>query len=93
MGAEDDAVLGEARERLDEVDRRIVAALNERLELVRDLWRHKAAQGLPVLAPERERALLDRLAAENEGPLSEEGLREIYTEVLALMKRELGVEG
>jgi chorismate mutase len=88
--AAEDPVLREARERLDDVDRRIVAALNERLELVRDLWRHKADQGLPVLAPDREQALLDRLARENPGPLSEEGVRRIYGEVLALMKRELG---
>jgi len=90
MAAADDPVLGEARERISAVDRRILDALNERLELVRELWRYKAERGLPVLAPDREHALIEQLARENPGPLSERGLTQIYTEVLALMKRELG---
>jgi chorismate mutase len=46
--------------------------------------------GVDFLDPAREEWLLQHLARANRGPLSEDGLREIYTELLALTKRELG---
>lgn len=70
-------------------DREIVAAVNERLTLVRELWQLKLEQGLDRVDPERERALRDALRAENPGPLSEEGLDELVSALLALTKREL----
>jgi chorismate mutase len=86
---EDDFVR-ETRERITDVDRRILEAVNERLRLVQELWRHKAEHGLPTLAPAREQWLLDHLAGLNEGPLSDDGLRRLFAEILALTKRELG---
>jgi chorismate mutase len=85
-----DDVVRELREQISAVDRGIVDALNRRLELVGELWEHKRAHDLPVVAPDREAQLLDHLASENHGPLSSDGLRAIYTEILALTKRELG---
>ena len=35
------------------------------------------------------RSMFDRASNENGGPLSDEGLRAFYTELLALTKREL----
>jgi len=86
----EDPVVGRLRERIDDVDRRIVAAVNERLELVDELWRHKRANDLPLLVPDREEQLLASLGRVNGGPLSDGGLRALYTEILALTKRELG---
>ena len=85
----EDPVVGRLRERIDDVDRRIVAAVNERLELVDELWRHKRAKSLPLVVPDREQELLASLARVNDGPLSDDGLRALYTEILALTKREL----
>ena len=50
----------------------------------------KEELGVDFLDPAREEWLLQHLARSNRGPLSEDGLREIYTELLALTKRELG---
>jgi chorismate mutase len=86
----EDPVVDRLRERIDGVDRRIVAAVNERLELVDELWRHKRAHGLPLVVPDREEQLLASLGRVNDGPLSDEGLRTLYSEILALTKRELG---
>ena len=83
-------MVGRLRERIDDVDRRIVAAVNERLGLVDELWRHKRANDLPLVVPDREEQLLASLARVNGGPLSDEGLRALYAEILALTKRELG---
>lgn len=79
----------EIRERIVANDRRIVAAVNERLALVGELWRLKAELGTERLDPDRERALRAALADANQGPLSEEGLERLVGELLDLTKREL----
>jgi chorismate mutase len=71
-------------------DREIVAAVNERLRLVAELWRLKDQHGADRLDLDRERRLRDHLAEANAGPLSAEGLDALVTELLALTKRELG---
>jgi chorismate mutase / prephenate dehydratase len=86
----EDPVIKQTREKISDVDRRLVDAINERLRLVQQLWRYKESRGIPVLAPDREEWMITYLTRANRGPLSEEGLRAIYSEVLALTKRELG---
>jgi chorismate mutase len=87
--AADDPRVSELREQLADNDVKIVEALNARLELVAQLKRVKEEIGVDFLDPAREEWLLQHLANANRGPLSEDGLREIYTELLALTKREL----
>jgi chorismate mutase len=82
--------MADLRARIGANDAAIVAAVNERLRLVAELWELKAAHGTERLDPDRERRLRDELAAGNAGPLSEEGLEALVTELLALTKRELG---
>ena len=81
--------LAELRARIGANDRAIVAAVNERLRLVTELWELKEAHGAPRLDPDRERRLREELAAANTGPLSAEGLDAFVSELLALTKREL----
>ena len=88
--AADDPRISELREQLADNDVKIVEALNTRLELVAQLKRVKDEVGVDFLDPDREEWLLQHLAGSNRGPLSGDGLREIYTELLALTKRELG---
>ena len=71
-------------------DAEIVALVNERLRIVREIWAIKASSGAGRLDPDRERRLLDQLRDANAGPLSDEGLERLATELLALTKRELG---
>jgi chorismate mutase len=82
--------LEELRARVAANDRAIVAAVNERLRLVGELWRVKDEQGAGRLDLDRERRLREHLAEANTGPLSAEGLDALVTELLALTKRELG---
>jgi chorismate mutase len=70
-------------------DRVIVAAVNERLRLVSELWRLKRELGIDLLDPDRERSLRSELGSANEGPLSAQGLDDLVGELLALTKREL----
>ena len=84
-----DPTLERFRADLAKQDRAILDAVNARLRLVAELKRYKEEAGLPFVDPDQERRLLDRLAAENPGPLSEEGVRELFELILALVKREL----
>jgi chorismate mutase len=89
-GPADDPRITELREQLAANDVKIVEALNARLELVAQLKRVKEEIGVDFLDPAREEWLLQHLASTSRGPLSKDGLREFYTELLALTKRELG---
>ncbi len=84
-----DRVLNELRTEIDRLDGEIFAALNRRLDVVTRLKRHKDEHGLSFLDPDRERRMIDERVQANPGPLSENGLRSFYAELLALIKREL----
>jgi 3-deoxy-7-phosphoheptulonate synthase / chorismate mutase len=88
--AADDPRIAQLREELTANDVEIVDAVNTRLELVARLKRVKEEHGIDFLDPAREQWLLEYLADANRGPLSADGLRELYTTLLDLTKRELG---
>jgi chorismate mutase/prephenate dehydratase len=84
-----DRTVEDLREQISAIDGAIIDAINDRLELVARLKQYKQANDIAFVDPEREAALFEDRARENRGPLSEEGLRAFYTELLALVKREL----
>jgi chorismate mutase len=77
------------RAQITDLDRIILGAVNRRLELVAALRRYKDEHGLAFVDPEREAQLLEEHVRENGGPLSDDGVRSLLVELLALMKREL----
>jgi chorismate mutase/prephenate dehydratase len=85
-----DPVLAQLRQQVSEIDRAIIEAFNRRLEIVAQIKRHKDEHDIAFLDPGREAAMISEQSNENSGPLSEEGLRALYAELLALTKRELG---
>ena len=64
-------------------------AINTRLKLVARLKRYKEQRGLDFVDLEREEWMLNYLLRANRGPLSADGLREIFQEILDLTKREV----
>jgi chorismate mutase len=89
--ASTDPVVRQIREQISDNDRALVEALNKRLKLVARLWEYKDSRGFEVLNPEREGWMLQYLQRANRGPLSHEGLAELYAHVLELTKREVGL--
>jgi chorismate mutase len=77
------------RSRIADQDRAILAAVNTRLRLVAQLKEHKRETGAAFVDPEQEERLLQTLVDANAGPLSGEGVRKLFDEILALTKREL----
>jgi chorismate mutase len=82
-------MIDELRAQITSADEEILDAVNRRLELVAKLKAYKAEHGIDFVDPRREEQLLAHLAQVNTGPLSDDGLRELFTALLALVKREL----
>ena len=87
-----DAALDRLRALLATNDLALLDSVNRRLDLVHELKQRKDELGVSFVDREREAWLLDHLRQANNGRLSEEGLREFFTTVLELTKRELKAE-
>ena len=86
----DDPLIRQLREQISDADRTIVEAINARLKLVARLKAYKESRGMSFVDPEREEWMLNYLTRANRGPLSAEGLQEVFSEILDLTKREVG---
>lgn len=84
-----DDVVNSLRAEITAIDRELVALVNRRIDTVARLKRHKDDHGIAFVDPDREARMVAERVAENGGPLSEEGLRAFYAELLALVKREV----
>jgi chorismate mutase len=89
MSEPDDPIIRQLREAISDNDRKLMETLNKRLELVARLKRYKESRGIGFVDPEREEWMLSYLARANRGPLTGDGVREFFTRVLELTKREV----
>ena len=89
MSEPDDPIIRQLREAISDNDRKLMEALNKRLELVGRLKRYKESLGIGFVDPEREEWMLSYLTRASRGPLSGDGVREFFTRVLELTKREV----
>ena len=75
--------LGPIREKIDALDRQLVEVLNQRLKLAGEIGQLKRSQGGQVYVAEREEAVLQKVSAQNQGPIKPEALRAIYREIMS----------
>jgi chorismate mutase len=84
-----DPMIRQLREQISDADRAIVDAMNARLKLVARLKRYKESRGIDFVDLAREEWMLQYLTRANRGPLSPDGLHELFAEILDLTKREV----
>jgi chorismate mutase/prephenate dehydratase len=78
------ATLDELRRKIDEIDQKLVALMNQRAQCAVQIGQIKREAGLgSVYSPEREREVLERLMAINKGPLSDAALMAIWKEMMS----------
>jgi chorismate mutase len=77
------------RREISDLDTALVELVNKRLKLVAKLKKYKEEHGIGFVDLAREEWMLQYLARSNRGPLSAEGLAELYHELLDLTKREV----
>jgi chorismate mutase-like protein len=70
------------RRRIDDIDRQIVALLNERAACAAEIGRIKHAARLPVYAPRREADVQRNAAEANAGPLPPDALRRLFERII-----------
>jgi chorismate mutase len=84
-----DPIIRQLREQVSDNDRALIEAINARLRLVAKLKGYKESRGIEFVDPDREEWMLRDVIRANRGPLSAEGLEQIYTAILDLTKREV----
>jgi chorismate mutase/prephenate dehydratase len=78
--------LAPLRQKIDELDHRIVDLLNQRARIVVEIGKVKHQSGTPVYAPDREKVVLERIRKANKevgGPLPNSCLEAIYRELMS----------
>lgn len=79
--------LTEYRVFIDDLDRRIVALLNERTRVVEDIGRVKRDAEMPVYEPEREQQVFDNVrSVSNDDPLAQQAVRRIFERIIEEMR-------
>src|SRR4051812_40446518 len=78
-----DKSLEELRKQIDHLDEKIVALLNDRAEIVVDIGKVKEQNKAPIYAPDREKAVLEKVRKLNAGPLPDRCLDAVYRELMS----------
>jgi chorismate mutase/prephenate dehydratase len=84
-----DPVITQFRDQISDNDLKIVDAVNKRLKLVKQLKSYKEQHGVDFYDPAREEWMITFLSRANKGPLSNDGLRAVFQQILDVTKQEL----
>ena len=71
------------RERIDALDRELLALINQRMQVAVEVGELKKSEGSPVFRPEREAQVIDGLKAINPGPLKASSVAPIWREIMS----------
>jgi len=70
------------RQRMDEIDKKLVELLNERSQCALEIGRLKQAAGMPIYQPARENEVLSNAAHNNRGPLTNAAIRRLFERII-----------
>lgn len=79
--------LARCREKIDEIDRKLVALLNERTCIVEEIGRVKRDAKMAIYEPKRETQVFENIDSSNQGPLDGDGLKRIFERIIDEMRR------
>ncbi|HIE91878.1 MAG TPA: chorismate mutase [Acidobacteria bacterium] len=85
--AEVNRQIAEIRERMDALDARLVALLNERASCAGEIGVLKDTVGLEVYQPGREIEVLNHVRAHNKGPLNAEAITRVFERIIDEARR------
>ncbi len=71
------------RARMDEINLKILRLVSARASVATEIGRLKHHEGGEVYQPVRERAIIEKMIAENQGPLTDEQVKRIYVEIIS----------
>lgn len=79
--------IAEWRRKIDEIDRQLVALINQRAHCAEEIGKLKRNSSLPIYEPDRERIIFENIQRENRGPLTEVQLRQVYERLVDVMRQ------
>lgn len=71
------------RDKIDAIDDKLLALLNQRMQIVKEVGKLKKQENTVIYRPEREQEIVDRLYKKTEGLLNREALEAIFLEIFA----------
>jgi chorismate mutase len=84
--AKDAMDIADWRRQIDEVDRRLVALLNERAKAAQEIGKLKRNTSMPIYEPQREKTIFENVLKANQGPLPDGELRHVYERIIDVMR-------
>jgi chorismate mutase-like protein len=87
MSGDPTLALGQCRERIDQIDLKILSLLNERTTIVQEIGRVKREAKLAIYEPKREDQVFENITSSNGGPMSGDGLKRIFERIIDEMRR------
>jgi chorismate mutase len=74
------------RKKIDDVDRKLVALLNERARAAVEIGKLKRNTSMPIYEPDRERVVFENVQNANPGPLTGRDLVRVYERIIDVMR-------
>jgi chorismate mutase len=78
--------MGACRGKIDEIDLRILALLNERTGVVEEIGRIKRTLSMPIYEPKREDEVFRNVIENNPGPLPAEAVKRVFERIIDEMR-------
>ena len=78
--------LAECRRKIDLLDLKLLALLNERTQIVEEIGRIKRDLSLPIYEPRREEEVFRNVLGSNAGPLSAEAVKRVFERIIDEMR-------
>lgn len=71
------------RQKIDELDKKILHILNQRTEIALQIGKIKSNDDISIYAPKREKEIYRQIVELNKGPLKQETIKAIYREIMS----------
>jgi chorismate mutase/prephenate dehydratase len=75
--------LAPLRLQIDQFDQQIIDLLNQRARVVVEIGKIKQQNNAPIYAPDREKAIMEKVRKLNHGPLADRCLEAVYRELMS----------
>lgn len=76
------ASIDDWRDKIDEIDKKLVALLNERARCADEIGKIKEQMGMEAYSPKREKEVIDNIIRHNAGPLNTLALRRLFERII-----------
>ena len=77
----------ELREKIDKVDKQIVALFEERMQISEDVAKYKIANGKKVFDKDRERSKLETLKGLADNDFNRHGIEELFQQIMSMSRK------